>query len=112
MLEGFERYEIILIKKCAELIHSIEDGTVNQRNINALFGTSYFFTAPEDDWEENVRGVKAARAENHMKGNYNALVRIISEKFPEMNQAYLPFMIGDVLREAYEKYNGEVNKNV
>lgn len=33
---------------------------------------------------------------------------IISEKFPEMNKAYLPFMVGDVLREAYTKYNNEV----
>lgn len=68
MFERFDRYEIILIKKCAELIHSIED-----------------------DWEENIKAGKDAKAENHMRGNYNALVRIISEKFSEMNQAYLPF---------------------
>ena len=112
MLERFNERQIELIRSCAESVHSIEDGTINQRNINALFGTLYFFTVPEDDWEENIRGVKEVKAENNKRGNYNKLVNIISEKFPEMNKAYLPFMIGDVLREAYEKYNGEVKENV
>lgn len=112
MLERFNGKELELIKSCAESVHSIEAGTANQRNIDALFGTPYFFTTPEDDWEENIRGVEYARAENSKSGNYNAMVGIISEQFPEINRAYLPFMIGDVLREAYEKYNGEVEENV
>ena len=112
MLERFNEEQIELIKSCAETVYSIENGTVNQRDINALFGTSYFFTVPEDDWEENMRGVKDVKAKENMGGNYNELVGIISEEFPEMNRAYLPFMVGDVLREAYEKYNGEVKKNV
>ena len=98
-----------MIKNCAEIVHSIEVGTVNQKNINALFETSYFFTTPECDWEENLRDVNYAKAEMNARGNYIELVSIISEKFPEMDKSYLPFMIGDVLREAY---NNEVKDNV
>lgn len=94
------------------MIHSVETGTANQRNINALFDTSYFFATPEDDWEDNIRDVQYARNENNKRGNYTELVSIISEKFPEMNKAYLPFMVSDVLREAYTKYNNEVKENV
>lgn len=112
MLERFNKKQLEIIKSCAEVIHSVETGTANQRNINALFDTSYFFTDPEDDWEDNIRDVQYARNENNQRGNYTELVNIISEKFPEMNKAYLPFMVSDVLREAYTKYNNEVKENV
>lgn len=112
MLEIFTEKQLEIIKSCAEVIHSVENGTANQRNINKLFDTSYFFTDPEDDWEDNIRDVQYARNENNQRGNYTELVNIISEKFPEMNKAYLPFMVSDVLREVYTKYNNEVKENV
>ena len=60
MLERFNEQQVELIKNCAEIVHSIEVGTVNQKNINALFETSYFFADSEYDWEENLRDVNYA----------------------------------------------------
>ena len=65
MLEIFNKKQLEIIKSCAEVIHSVETGTANQRNINKLFDTSYFFTDPEDDWEDNIRDVQYARNENN-----------------------------------------------
>ncbi len=45
-------------------------------------------------------GVDEAKKENS-KGNYNELIEIVSYKFPEVNKAYLPFLIADILREVY-----------
>lgn len=44
--------------------------------------------------------------------SYHRMIAMISEKFPEMNKAYLPFMTGDLMKEAYEKKDSEVKKNV
>ena len=40
------------------------------------------------------------------------MIAMISEQFPDMNKAYLPFMTGDLMKEAYEKKNSEVKENV
>lgn len=112
MLEKFNEQQVELITKCAETIHSIETYRMNQRDINTLFGLSYLFTDPDDNWDENIRGVKEAQEEYNKVSNYHRMIAMISDKFPEMNKAYLPFMTGDLMKEAYEKYNGEVKKNV
>lgn len=52
--------------------------------------------------------VSYARNEINERSNYSKLIDIVSENFPDVNKAYIPFMVGDVLREAYVKYNSEV----
>lgn len=86
--------------------------TESIREINSLFGLPYIFTDPDDDWNENIRGVKDVQEENNKVSNYHRMIAMISEKFPEINKAYLPFITGDLMREAYEKKNSEVNVNV
>ena len=58
MLEKFNEQQVELITKCAETVHSIENYRINQRGINSLFGLSHLFTDPDDDWDENIKGVK------------------------------------------------------
>ncbi|MCM1222941.1 MAG: hypothetical protein NC548_51665 [Lachnospiraceae bacterium] len=101
MLERFTEEQLEVIKSCAEMIRSVENGTANQRNINVLFGTIYFSNDPDDEWEVNMKSAEFVRNENS-EGNYYKLAEMVSDKFPEMNKAYLPFMIGDILREVYE----------
>ena len=108
MLERFNEEQIILIRKCCDAVRSIENGTANQKNVNYLFDTSYFFTTFEDDPQENMIDVSYARNEINERSNYSKLIDIVSENFPDVNKAYIPFMVGDVLREAYVKYNSEV----
>lgn len=74
-----------------------------------MFGLPYLFTDPDDDWDENTRGVKE---EYNKVSNYHKMIAMISKKFPEMNKAYLPFITGDLMREAYEKKNSKVKGNV
>lgn len=101
MLERFTEEQLEVIKSCAETIRSVENGTANQRNINVLFCTTCFYKAPEYEWEDDMKSAEFARNENS-KGNYYKLAEMVSDKFPEMNKAYLPFVIGDILREVYE----------
>lgn len=112
MLEKFDEKQVELITDCAETVHSIENYRINQREINSLFGLPYIFTDHDDDWNENIRGVKDVQEEYNKVSNYHRMIAMISEKFPEMNRAYLPFITGDLMREAYEKKNSEVKENV
>lgn len=112
MLEKFNEQQVELITNCAEAIYSIETRQINQRGINSLFGLPYLFTDPDDDWDENTRGVKDLQEEYNKVSNYHRMIAMISEKFPEINKAYLPFITGDLMREAYEKKNSEVKENV
>lgn len=100
MFERLTENQFKIVRNCAEAVHSIENGTANQVTVNSLLRTSYFFTVPEDGWEKNIMGVDEAKKENS-KGNYNELIEIVSYKFPEVNKAYLPFLIADILREVY-----------
>lgn len=102
MLERFNEQEIELITNCAETVHSIETYRVNQKEVNSMFGLQYFFTDP-DDFDENIKGVKEIQEEYNKMSNYHKMTAMISEKFPDMNKAYLPFIIGDLMKEAYEK---------
>jgi len=111
MLERFRKSDVKYIKECAEAIHSIENGTANQRTINEMFNPSDFFTDLEDGWEENLTGIEDARYEV-LKGNYRGLVGTVKHYFPETDKAYLPFLIADLMREAYAEYNSEVKENV
>ncbi|MDE5935878.1 MAG: hypothetical protein K2G83_00510 [Ruminococcus sp.] len=112
MLEKFHEQQVELITNCAEAVQSIETYRINQKGINSLFGLSYLFTDPDDDWDEKTRGVKEAQEEYNKVSNYHRMIAMISEKFPEMNRAYLPFITGDLMKEAYEKKNSEVKENV
>ena len=112
MLEKFNEQQVELITNCAEAVHSIETYRINQRGINSLFGLPYIFTDPDDDWDENIRGIKETQEEYNKVSNYHKMIAMIFEKFPEINKAYLPFITGDLMREAYEKKNSEVNENV
>lgn len=112
MLERFNEQQVELITNCAEAVHSIETYRINQRSINSLFGLPYFFTDPYDDWDENTRGVKEAQEEYNKVSNYHKMIAMISEEFTEMNKAYLPFITGDLMKEAYERKNSEVKENV
>ena len=112
MLEKFNEQQVELITKCAEAVHSIETYRINQRGINSLFGLPYLFTDPDDDWDENTRGVKDVQEEYNKVSNYHRMITMISEKFPKINRSYLPFITGDLMREAYEKKNSEVKENV
>ncbi len=111
MLERFHKSDIRFIKDCAEAIHSIENGTANQRTINEMFNPSDFFTDPEDGWEENLTGIEDARYEV-LKVKYRGLVGTVKHYFPEADKAYLPFLIADALREAYAEYSREVKEDV
>lgn len=110
MLERFRKSDVKYIKECAEAVHSIENGTANQRTVNEMFNPSDFFTDPEDGWEENMIGIEDAR-HKALKGNYRALVGTVKYYFPEADKAYLPFLIADVMREAYAD-NSEVKEDV
>ena len=112
MLEKFNEQQIELITDCAEAVHSIENYRINQREINSLFGLPYLFTDPDDDWNENIIGIKDIQENYNKISNYHKMIAMISEKFPEMDKAYLPFITGDLMREAYEKKNSEVRENV
>ena len=112
MLEKFNEQQIELIKNCAEAIHSIENGTANQKNAEYLFCNSYFFTEPTYEHEHRI-GIKDIKEnKENVNNNYSKLVSLISEQYPEVHKSYLPFMVGDVLREAYETNNNEVKDNV
>lgn len=100
MLERFNEQEIELITNCAETVHSIETYRVNQREVNSMFGLQYFFNDPDD---ENIKGVKDVQEEYNRMSNYHKMTAMISEKFPEANKAYVPFIMGDLMKEAYEK---------
>jgi len=52
---------------------------------------------------ENIKGVKEAHEEYNNVSNYHRMIAMISEQFPDMNKAYLPFMTGDLMKEAYAK---------
>lgn len=112
MLEKFNEQQVELIAKCAEAVHSIETYRINQRGINSLFGLPYLFTDPDDDLDENIIGIKDIQEKYNQVNNYYKMTAMISEKFPEINKAYLPFITGDLMREAYEKKNSEVKENV
>lgn len=103
MLEKFNEQQVELITNCAEAVQSIETYRINQRSINSLFGLPYLFTDPDDDWDKNIIGIKDVWDEYNKVSNYHRMIAMISEKFPEMNRAYLPFITGDLMREAYEK---------
>lgn len=103
MLERFNEQEIELITNCAETVHSIENYRVNQRDINSMFGLQYLYTDPDDDYDKNIKGVKEIQEEYDKVSNYHKMTAMISEKFPDMNKAYLPFIVGDLMKEAYEK---------
>lgn len=111
MLEKFNEQQIELITSCAEAVYAIETHRINQKGMNSLFGLSYFFTDPYDNWDYNIRSVEDAREECNRVSAYHNMLAMISEKFPEMNKAYLPFVTGDLMREAYEKKNSEVKEN-
>lgn len=111
MLEKFNEQQIELITSCAEAVYAVETHQINQKGINSLFGMQYFFTDPYDDWDYNSRGVEDAREELSKASSYHNMLAMISEKFPEMNKAYLPFVVGDLMIEAYEKKNSEVKEN-
>ncbi len=103
MIERFHKSYIKYIKECAEAIHSIENGTANQRTINEMFYPSDFFTFLEGELEnsgisleENLIDIEAAR-HKALKGYYRALVGTVQYTFPEADKAYLPFLIADVL---------------
>ena len=112
MLEKFNEQQVELITNCAEAVHSIETYRVNQREINSLFGLPYLFTDPDDDWDENTRGVKEAQEEYNKVSNYHRMIAMISEKFPEINKAYLPFITGDLMREAYENLSSQEKSDI
>lgn len=111
MLEKFNEQQIELITSCAEAVYAVETYRINQKGMNSLFGLQYFFTDPYDDWNENIIGIKDVRDEYNKVSSYYRMITMISEKFPEMNKAYLPFVAGDLMREAYEKKNSEVKEN-
>lgn len=112
MLEKFNEQQVELITNCDEAVQSIETYRINQRSINSLFGLPYLFTDPDDDWDENTTGVKEAQEEYNKVSSYHRMIAMISEKFPEMNMAYLSFITGDLMRETYEKNNSEVKENI
>lgn len=92
------------LSECAGIIHAIEEGTANQRQINQAFASTYNFVDFYDTDADRFRNADDLRKE--VRGDYPELVEKIRTENPDVDEAYIPFIIADVLKEAYER---EVN---
>ncbi|MGN0630996.1 MAG: hypothetical protein ACI4JN_06675 [Ruminococcus sp.] len=92
------------LAECAGIIHAIEEGTANQRQINQAFNSAYNFVDADDTGIDRVRNTDDFR--KNIGGNYHELVEQVKTENPDVDEAYIPFMVADVLKEAYER---EVN---
>ena len=93
--------------ECAGTIHEIEAGTVNQYRLNRAFRGSYDFIDAGDKGKDRFMYTENLR--NSAKGGYNELVEKVRTENPDVDEAFIPFMVADILKEAYER---EENENV
>lgn len=102
MIEQFTPKENAQITWCAEVIHSIEAGKADQKKIDALFHPSYQDVEPLSVMDASMP---------NQSSRFTRLIQIVQEKYPDMHKSYLPFAIGDLLREAYEANHRKENQN-
>ena len=106
MFEIFYKSYIALIKRCADEIYSVENGSANQRTVDALFNPSDFFhydasdIFPEFGWKCTMNSAEDMLIEI-LKGNYMDLIYYLKCHFPDVDEAYLPFLVADLLRKFY-----------
>lgn len=101
MLEKFSERDIRFITGCANLIHSIEIGGVEERTLNDFFFMDYQDVEPLYPWER----LKSCEEADLIQSNYLRLIGMVQEKFPDMAEEYIPFAVGDLLKEAYLQKN-------
>lgn len=112
MFEIFYKSYIALIKRCADEIYAVENGTANQRTVNELFNPSGFFcydnslNFPEFSWECTMNSAEDMRIAI-LEGDYTNLIYYLKCHYPDTDEAYLPFLVADLLRKFYG-----VKKNV
>lgn len=88
------------VAECAGTIHDIEEGTVNQYRLNRAFYDSYDFVDIEDKGKDRFMYTEKLR--NGEKGFYHEIVKQVRTENPDVDEAFIPFMVADVLKEAYE----------
>ncbi len=107
MLEMFRNDEMLVLINCAKTIYAIEQGTVNQKELNNVFDGRYTFSEPDcSDIEGKIVGAKYNMGIAYR--DYKRMLLMVKEKFPEVDEAYVPFLISDILKETYEFNNLEV----
>lgn len=94
MLELFSDYEKNTIVECALAIHGIEKGTVSQENLaNFYLEDDRHYTddiTVLDNWND-VESLEFA--------GYTAMKSMVRLQFPDVDEAYLPFLVRDLLKE-------------
>lgn len=95
------------VAECAGTIHEIEEGTVNQYRLNRAFCDSYDFVDIENKGKD--RFLHTEKLRNSGRGGYREIVEQVRSENPDVDEAFIPFMVADVLKEAYER---EENENV
>lgn len=98
MLEKFQGYDKEQICSLAQIVHQFENGTVKQRNLDEFFH--------EEEWDYYaddlvILGCWSTNIPQLFSG-YTILKDYVREAFPEMEEAYLPFAVSDLLKEAFE----------
>ena len=106
MLEKFDTHQQQLISSYAQTVWQFEHGTVHQRNLNEFF---------QEDPEYYLDDLQIMEfwccAEPLGISGYAQLKECIYSVFPDMEEAYLPFAIGDLLKEADEASQKGVENN-
>lgn len=106
MIERFDEMKRKTISSYAQTAHDIEYGTVNQRNLNDFYNEDHEYYRDElrilGFWED---------AEMLGFSQLEILKEFIRSEYPDMEEAYLPFAIADLLKEAYEADNKEDKTN-
>lgn len=83
-----------------------EEGTANQRQIDKAFYSSYDFVDANDIGKSGA--VNADKFRNNCCGEYSELLEKIKTNNPDMDNASIPFMAADILREVYEEEEKDV----
>ena len=93
-----------LIKRCADTVHSIENGTANRSQIEEYINDSYTFVDIDED-----RVISAPSLREGVRGDYYDIIKKLKLLNPDVDEDYIPFMVADVLKNVYES---EEIKNV
>ncbi|MGN0630993.1 MAG: hypothetical protein ACI4JN_06660 [Ruminococcus sp.] len=92
-----------ILSECAGIIHAIEEGTASQRQVNKAFYN--VFVDVDSEKKGNERNVPSEIFRNQSQGVYYDTIEKIKSVNSEYHEAYIPFIVADILKETYEKQN-------
>lgn len=102
MFEKLDNVTKKRLRSISQTMYDIEHGTVSQRKLEEFYNedTEYYRD------ELQVLGMWDD-AENIECSELERLKELVCEIYPEIEEAYLPFAIKDLMHEAYEKKESE-----